>query len=132
MRKVLALSALVLVVACGGGGEANTKPWRFIGSWAGTWSSSSLGHSGTMTLDIDGSGNVLGTSTNTTTGQTGGVVDVQLDTYGAFNGTEKYPGQGPIIFNGTLVTQDSNNLSAQFNRQINGVDHAGTGSFVRQ
>lgn len=133
MRKLLALSSLVLVVACGGGGGGTVgAPTPFTGSWAGTWNSQSLGQSGNMSLVVANDGHVTGQSSNTTTGLSGGVIEAQVDPSGNFSGTSTYPGQQSTGLRGSLALTDSTHMDAQVIQTINGTDYAGTAALVKQ
>lgn len=71
MRQFFGIALILAISGCGGGGRDAVVASPFTGHWDGTWSGEVDGvHIGTASMLIEFDGNVFGSMSNQTTGQT--------------------------------------------------------------
>lgn len=121
---VCALLCLI-VCGCGGGGGSNspsvtpTTTNDFAGTWNGDWTDSTLDQKGSLHLFIDASGNVSGSSYNSTLKVTATVVGT-ISSQGTITATYTYP-DALYTTSGTVAINDLGHMTGKLPGCLNGV-----------
>lgn len=122
LASIVAFAAL-LAIGCGGGGV--TTPSPFAGTYNGTWSSTALNDSGTVSVTVLSDGDATGSLTDTGQGVGGGVLLGHVDNNGSFSGTSQYPGQAKTTMTGALSLV-GNTLTGNMIQSMGGNNYAVT------
>lgn len=125
MRKFWWIPTMLVILACGGGGnEALITDSPFAGQWQGTWNSAGLAQSGTSSVSIGTNGNAVGTTHNNQTNGDGTLTGTVTNA-GQFTGVAQYPGQQATPMSGTMsLSLSGKTLTGNLVQLINGVNHA--------
>lgn len=135
MKRSLCFLLLVpvFIVGCGGGGggAVAVTPSTFAGSWAGTWTSASLGQNGTSTITVASDGTVAGTVHNNTSNSNGTIAG-SIDNSGNVTGSAQYPGQAATSLSGTLTLNGQGHLAGNLIQNVGGTNHGITYDLIKQ
>jgi hypothetical protein len=116
-----AVSAAVLIVVsgCGGNGPDPFNP--FAGSYGGTWEVASSGATGTMTLVVRNDGQGTGALTDSTRGFTDGTIEVKILEDGTISGVTRYPTEQAIVVTGTVSHDYKGGIVGEVKRHTGGI-----------
>jgi hypothetical protein len=127
--QLLGVTLLLALSACGGssGGGGGAAAFPFDGSWIGNWSEGPSDDVGTIRIDIDSRGAILGSVFNSTRSLLGTLTgSIRGD--GVFNGTIDYPAPNDDINLDGTVGLSKGHLLGEFEERV-GPIHVGTGTF---
>lgn len=133
MTKIYAFFALACLALAGCGGNGTTAAQGgnpYAGSYAGDWSSASLGVSGTANMTISSAGVLMGQIQNTTN-KTSGSLSGNISNTGQVLGAVLYNGQPSYTLSGTL-SLNQGVLSGNLIEQIQGKNESFQFTFQQQ
>ncbi len=122
---------LFVVLGCAGGGTGNTFSLsRATGSFGGGFQTNDHAQAGQLVLNIDSSGAVTGTITNTASGDAGTVTGTVSQT-GSYNLNANYNSGGSASLTGSLSFGENDSLNSTFLQSSGSTNVSGTFSLVK-
>jgi hypothetical protein len=122
MKPALAAVLAVMMIVASGCGGNGTDPFSpYMGSYAGTWKSDSVGESGTMTLVVQADGQTTGTMTNETQSLADGAVAAQILEDGTISGTSQFPTYRALLITGTVSHDSRGGIVGQVTLHTGGI-----------